>query len=300
MKILELTGDATSRVIETEPPSPKRGEVVIQTARSAICGSEMKTYRGAGIVGGNSGHEAVGTVIALGDGVTSLSLGQRVGVSAMAGCGDCRECEKGHYTWCQSHRFYGLMHAERFIIPARACSLIPADMSWEEAALLTGDGMDVPWHTAKKIDRADIQTILVMGLGPIGLGNVLLQSHLGRRVIGVDIIDYRVDFAKRLGADVSLKAHDSLIDQIMDLTDGTGVDVAIDCAGKPGKAWQTASWPCAKAVLSFSMANRTKKCWRPAVTLSGANCGRSAAGIITFMKYPRCTISGARAWTSGG
>ena len=70
-----------------------------------------------------------------------------------------------------------------------------------------------------------------MGLGPIGLGNVLLQSHLGRRVIGVDIIDYRVDFAKQLGADVSIKADETLIDQIMDLTDGTGVDVAIDCAG---------------------------------------------------------------------
>ena len=101
-----------------------------------------------------------GTVIELGDGVTSLSLGQRVGVSAMAGCGDCRECEKGRYTWCQSHRFYGRMHAERFIIPARACSLIPDDMPWQEAALLTGDGMGVPWHTAKKLDRADFQTIL--------------------------------------------------------------------------------------------------------------------------------------------
>ena len=232
MKILELTGDATSRVIETEPPSAKRGEVVIQTARSAICGSEMKTYRGTGIVGGNSGHEAVGTVIALGDGVTSLSLGQRVGVSAMAGCGDCPECEKGRYTWCKSHRFYGRMHAEQFVIAALACSPIPDDMPWEEAALLTGDGMGVPWHTAKKIERADIQTILVMGLGPIGLGNVLLQSHLGRRVIGVDIIDFRVDFAKRLGADVSIKANGSLIDQIMELTAGEGADVVIDCAGK--------------------------------------------------------------------
>ena len=71
-----------------------------------------------------------------------------------------------------------------------------------------------------------------MGLGPIGLGNVLLQAHLSRRVIGVDIIDYRVEFAKRLGADVSIKADETLVEQIMDLTDGEGADVVIDCAGQ--------------------------------------------------------------------
>ena len=98
--------------------------------------------------------------------------------------------------------------------------------------MLTGDGMGVPWHTAKKIDRADVNTIVIMGLGPIGLGNVLMQSHLGRRVIGVDIVDYRVDFAEQLGADVSIKADESLIDQIMDLTDGDGADAVIDCAGQ--------------------------------------------------------------------
>ena len=124
------------------------------------------------------------------------------------------------------------MHAEQFVIPARACSRLPDDMPWDEATLLTGDGMGVPWHTAKKIDRADIHTIVVMGLGPIGLGNVLLQAHLGRRVIGVDIIDYRVRFARQLGADIAIKADDTLIDQIMEITDGKGADVVIDCAGQ--------------------------------------------------------------------
>jgi len=232
MKLLEMTGDATSRVIHAEPPQPAPGEALIETARSAICGSEMKTYRGAGIAGGNSGHEAVGAVLALGDGVANLEIGQRVGVSAVVGCGNCAECAAGRYTWCRSTKSWSRMHAERFVIPARACSPLPDDLPWNEATLLTGDGIGVPWHTAKKIDRPDINTIVVMGLGPIGLGNVLLQAHLGRRVIGVDIIDYRVHFAMRLGADVSIKASDTLIDQIMELTAGEGADAVIDCAGQ--------------------------------------------------------------------
>ena len=232
MRILEFTGGATSRVIEAGAPTPEPGEVIIQTARSAICGSEMKAYRGAGMAGGNSGHEAVGTVVELGDGVANLALGQRVGVSAVVGCGDCRECQRGRYTWCKRAKSRSQMHAEQFAIPARACSPLPDDLPWDEATLLTGDGMGVPWHTAKKIDRADIHTIAVMGLGPIGLGNVLLQSWLGRRVIGVDIIDYRLRFASQLGADTCLIADETLIERIMDLTGGDGADVLIDCAGQ--------------------------------------------------------------------
>ena len=232
MKILEFTANATSRVIEAPPPQPAADEVIIQTARSAICGSEMKSYRGAGIPGGNGGHEAVGTVIELGAGVTGLALGQRVGVSAVVGCGACRECQRGRYTWCRQARSRSNMHAERFAIHARACSRLPDDLDWDAATLLTGDGMGVPWHTAKKIDRPDIQTILVMGLGPIGLGNTLLQAHLGRRVIGVDIIDWRVDFARGLGADIALKADESLVERVLDMTDGEGADAVIDCAGQ--------------------------------------------------------------------
>ena len=232
MKLLEMTGNATARVIDAAPPQPESDEVIIETARSAICGSEMKTYRGNGMAGGNTGHEAVGTVVELGRGVSNLKRGQRVGVSAVVGCGECAECAAGRYTWCKFARSRSRMHAERFAIHARCCSPLPDDLPWDEATLLTGDGMGVPWHTAKKIDRPDIETIVVMGLGPIGLGNVLMQAHLGRRVIGVDIVDYRVHFAARLGAEVTIKADETLIERIMDLTDGEGADVVIDCAGK--------------------------------------------------------------------
>ena len=125
MKILEMSGKSTARVIEADAPAPKPGEVLISTAASAICGSEMHVYHGAGIQGNNGGHEAVGTVVDLGRDVTNLALGQRVGVSVVAGCGDCAECERGRYTWCKAHTIYGQMHAEQ-VYHRRQCLPHPA------------------------------------------------------------------------------------------------------------------------------------------------------------------------------
>ena len=232
MKTLEMMGDAKLRVLELEAPRPQAGQVIVQTAASAICGSEMHRYHGDGVAGGNGGHEAVGRVAALGEGVSSLKVGQRVGVSAVVGCGDCRECQAGRYTWCDNNKTYSQMHAEQFVIPAHACNILPDDLPWEDAALLTGDGLGVPYHTYKRTKDPDIETIAVIGLGPIGLGNVMLQSHIGRRVIGVDIVDYRLNLAKQLGADVVIKSDETLIERIRDLTDGIGADVAIMCAGR--------------------------------------------------------------------
>jgi len=232
MKTLEMMGDSMIRVLDVEAPPPQPGQVIIQTAASAICGSEMYRYRGDGGARGNGGHEAVGTVAALGDGVSNLKVGQRVGVSAVVGCGDCRECEAGRFTWCDHNTIYSQMHAEQFVIPARACNILPDDLPWEDAALLTGDGMGLPYHTYKRTIDPAIGTVAVIGLGPIGLGNVMLQSHIGRRVIGVDIVDYRLDLAKRLGADVVIKSDEALIERIRELTDGAGADVVIMCAGR--------------------------------------------------------------------
>ena len=120
----------------------------------------MKTYRVAkDRRAATAGHEAVGTVIDLGAGVAGLEIGQRIGASAVVGCGECsRVRPPGSYTWCKSAKL-ALANARRAIRHSRALHAValPDDLPWDEAALLTGDGMGVPWHTAKKIDRADIR-----------------------------------------------------------------------------------------------------------------------------------------------
>lgn len=233
MRSLQLDGEGVVRVVERPDPVPGPGEVVVETAVSALCGSELHTYNGDGMAEGNSGHEAVGSVVGIGEGVSNLKMGQRVGASAIAGCGDCTYCGKGQYTWCPGRAFYGSMHADLFLASSMACYPLPEDIAWAEGVLITGDGMGVPFHTSTKIASPDIQTVAVFGVGPIGLGNVLLQSHLGRTVIGVDIVPERLAVAKTLGASHVVDARNcDSVEQVREFTLGRGADVCIEAAGR--------------------------------------------------------------------
>ncbi len=239
MKCVRSDGKSVVRIVDMPEPEPGPGEVVVATAVSAICGSELPDYRGDGIATGNMGHEAAGVVIRVGENVTGIEVGQRVGASAIAGCGCCSHCASGRYTWCNDFKFYANMHAEQFVVAARACQILPDDVPWEVGVLLSGDGLGVPYHTSTRILRDDIDTVAVLGVGPIGLGNVLLQTYLGRRVVAVDLSEYRLDYARKLGARWTVLAgQEDVVPQIMEITAGRGVDVAIEAAGKPETAKQ--------------------------------------------------------------
>ena len=238
MKSLRFRGGSEIDVVEVATPVPGPGQVAIDTVASALCGSELKGYVGTGAETGNSGHEAAGVVSALGVGVTSLQLGDRVGVSAIAGCGDCGYCERGQYTWCPDRTFAANMHAETFVTSARACHNLPDDLPWDVAVLITGDALGVPYHTSTMLARYDVETVAVFGLGPIGLGQVLVQTYLGRRVIGVDLVAERLALAGSFGAWCTLDAGSGdAAGQIRDLT-GDGADACIEAAGRPVTAKQ--------------------------------------------------------------
>ncbi len=234
MRMVKLEGNGNISVTEASDPTPGPDEVVIETAVSALCGSELHGYRGPDGSAGNGGHEAAGTVALLGSSVTTLHVGQRVGLSAIAGCGVCDECKQGRYTWCPDRRFYGNMHAERILIAANACHPLPDDLSWEAGVLLAGDGLGVPYHTSRKIADPSIQTVAIFGVGPIGLGNTMMQSYLGRSVIAVDISPTRLELARELGANHAIDAGGvDPVQAIADLTEGHGADVCIEAAGRP-------------------------------------------------------------------
>jgi len=237
MRIVRPEGNGVVTIGEAPDPVPGPGEVVIATTASGLCGSELRSYRTTGSEAGNGGHEAVGTVADVGEGVTGLARGQRVGVSAIAGCGACPYCAKGQYTWCPSFRFYGNMHAERFLAAASACHPLPDDVPWDAGVLLTGDGLGVPYHTSTKIASPEVATVAVFGVGPIGLGNVLMQSHLGRRVIAVDPSVYRLELAARIGAESTVNpGYCDPVQEVRDFAGGAGADVCIEAAGRPETA----------------------------------------------------------------
>jgi propanol-preferring alcohol dehydrogenase len=226
--------------VDVPDPDPGPGEVVIATRVTAVCGSELKAYGGEGLRQGNFGHEAAGVVDRLGEGVQGLQAGQRVGASCISGCGHCDYCEKGQYTWCRDRAFYGQMHAERFVASARACRVLPDDVSWDVGVLITGDGLGVPYHTSKALQGKEIESVAILGLGPIGLGSVLLQGYLGRRVIGVDVAPERLKIAMALGAAQVIDASETedVVGAIRAMTGGQGPDVCIEAAGRPDTAKQ--------------------------------------------------------------
>lgn len=234
MKSVAFHGNQNVSIVDVPVPEPGPGEVRVRTGMSAICGSEMGVFRGKGLATGNPGHEAMGTVDAVGEGVTRVSVGDRVGASAICGCGapSCTACQNGQSTWCPQKEFYGNMHAEYFLIAETGCLPLDSDIPDDVAVLVSGDGLGVPYHTSLKLRGEDIQRVVVFGLGPIGLGNVLVQAYLGRAVIAVDLVRERLDYARTLGAAHVVNANtDDVPSAISRLTDGRGADAAIEAAG---------------------------------------------------------------------
>ena len=240
MKSLELPGNGEVACIDAPDPEPGTGEVLVDTRVSALCGSELKAYRGEGMERGNSGHEAAGIVSKMGPGVSAPRVGQRVGVSAVSGCGDCPFCARGQYTWCEDRTYHGSTHAERFVTAARACHVLPDDVPWDAGVLLTGDGFGVPYHTSTKLRNEPVDWVAVFGTGPIGLGNTLMQTWLGRQVIAVDVSRERLDLAEKLGAAHAIDAGvaGDVPEAVRRLTGDRGADVCIEAAGRPETARQ--------------------------------------------------------------
>ena len=239
LKIVNQAGQ--SQIVLEERPQPplKAGEVLVKTVVSALCGSEMSAYRKAGYPSGNMGHEAAGIVVELGAEVDTLHVGQRVGVSAIAGCGKCPQCRNGRFSWCDNYQFYDNMHAEYFAIAALACHVLPDDVPWDVGVLITGDALGVPYHTSTKL-KDDVHHIAVFGLGPVGLSNVLLQTHLGRQVIGIDRSPERLELARGLGAvqTIAVDENTDVAASVRAFTSGRGADVCIEAAGVPETAKQ--------------------------------------------------------------
>jgi threonine dehydrogenase-like Zn-dependent dehydrogenase len=234
MKSLQYQGGGVVEWVDLPDPKPGPGQVLVRTAVSALCGSEKHTYLGAGQKQGNPGHEAAGTIVAVGPSV-SLRRGQRVGVSGVTGCGTCDYCRAGQQTYCQ-HRpaGFGGFHADLILVDEFTCVPLPDDIPWDAGVLLTGDGLGVPYHTSRRLLDPEIVTVAVFGQGPIGLGNTLMHATMGRRVISVDMLDKRLDYARGLGAsEVIWAAKDGPVEAILHMTDGIGADVCIECAGRP-------------------------------------------------------------------
>jgi L-iditol 2-dehydrogenase len=243
MKALLLSQYRHLELAELATPRPGRDEVLIRVAACGICGSDVHGYDGASgrrippIV---MGHEAAGTIAAVGEGVKCWSEGDRVTFDSTIYCGECAPCLQGNVNLCDRRQVLGVScgdycragaFAEFVVVPARIVYRLPENLSFAEAALL--EAVAVALHAVSLVPVAAGSRALVIGAGAIGL---LLQQALMvagcSRVFVADVDPTRLRLSSELGATGTLAASPNLARSISELTEGTGVDLAVEAVGK--------------------------------------------------------------------
>jgi threonine dehydrogenase-like Zn-dependent dehydrogenase len=245
MKAVAFLGQGRIGIVERPKPRPGPGQAVIRITTTTICGTDVHIVKGeypvrTGLV---LGHEPVGVVDALGDGLEpEYRVGQRVIVGAITPCGQCFYCWNGAHSQCGGPlggwRFGNTIDgawAEYLLVPDARANLaaIPDGLSDEQVVLVP----DIFSTGLGGAERADIRVgdaVAVFAQGPIGLcATVGARLRGAGLIIGVDSVPERLAMARRLGADVVIDhRQEDVVARIKRLTDGRGVDVAIEALGR--------------------------------------------------------------------
>ena len=233
-----ITGERQVAFHELPDPQPKADWAVVKIHASALC-TEYKAW----LSGQNQaviGHEGVGEVVAIAE-QGPVRVGDRVVVLPQFSCGRCHHCMGGDYIYCEdSYDFAGLhgstagagTFAHYTLKPAWLLPKLPEDVSFAQATMAI-DGIGASFGGFEAIGVSSQDTVLITGLGPVGLGAVVNARFRNARVIGVEPAPWRAHRALEMGAEAVLDPNDpDILQQIRSLTDGRGVDCAIDCSGR--------------------------------------------------------------------
>jgi threonine dehydrogenase-like Zn-dependent dehydrogenase len=249
MRGVVLPGNRRVEIRSFPVPEPGHGQVLIRMKASSLCGSDLRAiYRpsnqGSGpeaYRGVIAGHEPCGIVEQVGPHVTRFRPGDRVVVYHIAGCGLCPNCRGGWQISCSSpeRAAYGWQrdggHAEFLLAEERTVVALPDELTYLDGAMVAC-GMGTAFAACLRAGVSGRDTILVTGLGPVGLGVALLCQALGARVVGVDTMPERRALATTLGIGeiVSADLEEEVSPRLRALTQGHGFEVSIDCSGNAG------------------------------------------------------------------
>jgi len=234
-------GEGGIAVEEREPRDPGPGEILMKVAAAGICGTDMQIYYWAPRMARRMelprvlGHEACGSVEAIGDGVSNVEVGDYISLESHVYCGTCRPCRSGKAHLCKKTIYPGVSFdggfAEYVTVPSQIAWKNPPELPIEVAAMMEPFGIAV--HSSLTGSGVSGKTVLVNGCGPIGLMNVATSRALGAtRIIACDINPLRLSTAEKMGADRSVNPSEEDLQAIIrDMTGGDGVDVAIEYSG---------------------------------------------------------------------
>jgi 2-desacetyl-2-hydroxyethyl bacteriochlorophyllide A dehydrogenase len=247
--VLAVTFQAPGEVRLEERPEPEllaADDAIVAVEATGVCGSDLHIYHGRVQIepGFTIGHEYVGTVIAAGDDVTRVDVGDRVLGCFQTACGTCFFCLRGWYHKCEESRTFGHgatlgslqgAQAERVLVPHANLTLrrVPEGMS-DDVALFAGDVMGTGYHAVRQSGLVPGDSAAVLGLGPVGLCAVQVAVRSGAaRVFAIDTVEERLRMAESFGAiPVHLEEGDPRA-AVKEATEGRGLDVCIDAVGHP-------------------------------------------------------------------
>jgi alcohol dehydrogenase len=244
-----LVYEGPGRKAWKEVPAPviqDDGDAVVQVDSTTICGSDLHILKGdvpETTPGTILGHEAVGTVLAVGTGVKTLVPGDRVLVSCISSCGRCRFCREGRYGQCLGGGGWILGHlidgtqADMVRVPFADTSTypVPAGAS-DEQVLMLADILPTAYEVGVlngTVQPGDV--VAVVGAGPVGLSAILgAKLFSPGHLVSIDLADSRLEAAKGFGADVTVNnGREDAVAVVRSLTGGLGADVVIEAVGVP-------------------------------------------------------------------
>jgi len=259
MKAWVLHGISDLHLEEVQTPVPGEREVLVQVKAAGICGSDIpRIYQtGARRMPLILGHEFSGEAVQLGKGAGRRWLHKRVGVFPLIPCKVCGPCRKGKYELCRNYSYLGSRRdggfAEYAAVPEDNLIELPGEVSYEEGAML--EPMAVAAHAIGRVEILPSDTVLVWGLGTIGMLVVMLLISRGaRRILAVGNKEFQRQTAVRLGLpeeNYCCGKTEAVKNWAFSHTDGAGADVLFECTGKNevyGQVLDLAA-PCGRVCL---------------------------------------------------
>jgi len=241
MKAVQLT--AVGRPLQSrEVPVPQPGpdDVLIKVKAAGICHSDAHYRAGVSAISSlpvTPGHEIAGVADAVGRNVKHISPGGRVCVHYLAFCGGCGFCASGHEQFCATAQMIGKHrdggYAEFVVVPGRSVFALPEEIPFDAAAVMMCSSA-TSLHALNKARFDECETVAIFGFGGLGFSALqLAQAHGADTIFAVDINPAKLKTAAELGAVPVDARQGDAAKQILELTHGRGVDVALELIGLP-------------------------------------------------------------------
>lgn len=247
MKGVVFHGIGDISIEELDVPTIQRAsDAIVRITLSTICGSDLHLIHGQTVVDPESpiGHECVGLIEAIGEDVSTFKVGDRVIVPTFVHCGNCFYCRKGSTSQCEKGGIIGFgsirgglggAQTEYVRVPFADMSLVKTpDMLTDEDVLFVGDVVATAYFALENVPIKPGDTVAIVGPGPIGLCVQEIAPVFGAgKIIMIGTRDYRLTVARERGATIVNPNHENAVAKVMELTDGYGADVVVECAGNP-------------------------------------------------------------------